>query len=196
MNYSINVNTIRAAHFCAASKDHRQAINGVLLDFKSDHVNIVATDGHLLAAYRDEYINTGEDFSLIIPIDVVKLMLKMVVKGQECIELEELDDNWWQLGDIKFTLIDGKFPDYQRVIPRNNSRSTSDGAHPRFNPNQLLRAQKSINIRMGYKPSSPSAGFMAYGVNPNDSAVLHDGTGNSVVVIMPMRVAEKNLHGL
>tara|TARA_R110000796_G_scaffold225018_1_gene341355 strand:- start:334 stop:951 length:618 start_codon:yes stop_codon:yes gene_type:complete len=202
MIYSININTLKAAQFCSATKDVRYYLNSVYLDFKIDtvtpHVNIIATDGHVLAAYNDKLPienrgDDGDDFSLIVPLDTIKAVLKMVGKNQKTVELEKTGENW-RLGDLNFSPIDGKYPEYTRVIPATEKRHyTGDG--PRFDPEILSRAQKSISIRLGYTATAKNKGFMSYGPTKNDSAVLHNGDNLSVVVIMPMKNAENVYYG-
>ena len=96
MIYSININTLKAAQFCSATKDVRYYLNSVYLDFKIDtvtpHVNIIATDGHVLAAYNDKLPvenrgDDGADFALIVPLDTIKAVLKMVGKYQKTISV-------------------------------------------------------------------------------------------------------------
>ena len=194
MIYSISINSLKAAHFCSATKDVRYYLNGVYLDFKVDnvtpHVNIVATDGCLLAAYQDKLRdenrgNDGDDFGLIIPLDTIKTVLKLVGKNQKTIGLENMGDNW-RLGDLNFVPVDGKFPDYNRAIP-DSSKCHFTGDGPRLDPELVLKAQKSLNTRFNWSINAKGKGSLTYGPTKKDPVVLHNGDNKSLVVIMPMK---------
>ena len=202
MIYSININSLKAAQFCSANKDIRYYLNSVYLDFKVDtvlpHVNVIATDGHLLAAYQDKLTDVDNatvraDFSVIVPLDTIKAVLKLVGKDQKTIELEKLGENW-RLGDLNFIPIEGKYPDYMRVIPGTDTRHHDNGA-PRIDPDILLKAHKSFNTRFNWATNAKGKGSFSYGPTKNDSAVLHNGDNKSLVVIMPMRDAQEVYFG-
>ena len=200
MQYSLNINTLKAAHFCSATKDVRYYLNSVYLDFKlggaKPYVNVVSTDGHVLAAYKDTldiYSVPDGDFNIMIPLDTVKTLLKMVGKKQKTVNLEKVGDSW-RIGDLNFEAIDGKFPDYTRVIPGDNTRNHENGA-PRLDPALVLLAQKSFCTRLGKPVNTPGVGSMAYGPSKNDSAILHGGDNTGLVVIMPLRDAGDTYFG-
>ena len=202
MQYSILLNTLKAAHFCSATKDVRYYLESVYLDFKlqaaNPYVNVVATDGHLLAAFRDpvqEIYDPSEDFNILIPLDTIKTLIKMTDKKQKSVCLEKLDDYYsWRIGDLNFEAIDGKFPDYKRVIPGSNDRNSDNGA-PRLDPVLVSKAEKSLCTRLNHKANYRSIGTMSYGPTKNDSAVLHSGDDTGVIVIMPMRAEDKTYFG-
>ena len=197
MIHTLNINTLKAAQFCSANKDVRYYLNSVYLDFKVDtvlpHVNVIATDGRLLAAYRDKLTDTDTatvraDFSVIVPLETIKAVLKLVGKNQKTIELEKMGENW-RLGYLNFVPIDGKYPDYMRVIPGTEKRH-HDNSAPRLDPEIVIKAQKSLNTRLGFTATAKGKGSLTYGPTKNDSAVLHNGDNTSLVVIMPMRDAQ------
>jgi hypothetical protein len=201
MQYSILLNTLKAAHFCSAEKsDVRYYLNSVYLDFKlqadKPYVNVVATDGHLLAAFKDPIPNEGvlvEDFSILIPLDTIKTLIKMTDKKQTFVTLEKVGDSW-RIGDLNFEAIDGKFPDYTRVIPGSNDRTSDNGA-PRLDPVLVSKAEKALCTRLNHKANYRSIGTMSYGPTKNDSAVLHGGDNTGVIVIMPLRAEDKTYFG-
>lgn len=101
-----------------AVNDVRYYLNGMLFDINSDNLNIVATDGHRLSAYN---IGCNADFErqAIIPRKALLDVLKMITKAPDATIEIGRDNVKVSVGDmVMFTkLVDGKFPDYNRVIP-------------------------------------------------------------------------------
>jgi hypothetical protein len=201
MKIYLHINTLKAAHFCSAEKsDVRYYLNSVYLDFKlqaeNPYVNVVATDGHLLAAFKDpvqEIYEPSEDFNILIPLDTIKTLIKMTDKKQKSVCLEKVGDSW-RIGDLNFEAIDGKFPAYSRVIPGSNDRNSDNGA-PRLDPVLVSKAEKALCTRLNHKTNTKSIGTMSYGPTKNDSAVLHSGDNTGVIVIMPVRAEDKTYFG-
>ena len=86
----------------------------------------VATDGHRLALVQTSLPQGGENIpSIIVPRKTVLELCKLLdeIKGNVSLELSDTKINL-SFGDVVLTskLIDGKFPDYDRVIPRNNDK--------------------------------------------------------------------------
>lgn len=107
-------------HFSMAQQDVRYYLNGLLLETDGTVLRAVATDGHRLALCETEL---GEKARLsqqvIVPRKGV-LELHRILGGAGTIELAIGSHHVRaQIGDIRFTskLIDGRFPEYGRVIP-------------------------------------------------------------------------------
>jgi DNA polymerase-3 subunit beta len=108
--------------FAMAQQDVRYYLNGMLWELKSGRLRVVATDGHRLAMCTlPGTIEVPEDTQVILPrkgvIELSKLLLEdeaqiAVVIGSNHIRATTTD--------FTFTskLVDGKFPDYQRVLPK------------------------------------------------------------------------------
>ena len=113
---------IELTQFGMAQQDVRYYLNGMLFELSRDTLRTVATDGHRLAlAYCPIENPSGVELrQLILPRKAVLELVKIVANAGETLELA-VGANAVQLdtGEILFTtkLIDGKFPDYQRVIP-------------------------------------------------------------------------------
>jgi len=115
---------IDKTQFAMAQQDVRFYLNGLLLESKAGRLKAVATDGHRLAIAEME-INGGEsdgmEVQAIVPRKAVLELSKVIAEGDEQIEVElgrqtlRVD-----LGDRRITskLVDGKYPDYEGVIPR------------------------------------------------------------------------------
>ena len=107
--------------FAMAQQDVRYYLNGILMEISANEVKLVATDGHRLALARAELDHgVGEERQIIIPRKAV-LELSRLLDSSDSAAKCELSQNHFriQTDTLVFTtkLIDGKFPDYQRVIP-------------------------------------------------------------------------------
>ena len=107
--------------FAMAQQDVRYYLNGMLLELSNDGVRLVATDGHRLALseYR-ETLHVDIDKQLIIPRKGVLELARLLTSVEDSVNVI-LSQNHIRIEtkDLIFTskLIDGKYPDYNRVIP-------------------------------------------------------------------------------
>ncbi len=116
--------------FAISTEETRYYLNGIYFHIVHDDVlklRLVATDGHRLAQV-DMEAPSGVDGmpGVIIPRKAVGELQKLLseeIDGDVCIELSETKIRF-SLGSVVFTskLVDGTFPDYQRVIPLGNDR--------------------------------------------------------------------------
>jgi len=114
------VKLFEKTHFSMAQQDVRYYLNGLLVETGKKHLRAVATDGHRLALCEVEFDNSGAaEKQVIVPRKGV-LELQRLLSGEGDVTLE-LGSNHIrvQLDGIRFTskLIDGRFPEYERVIP-------------------------------------------------------------------------------
>lgn len=112
---------IERTHFSMALQDVRYYLNGLLLELEPSGLRAVATDGHRLAlAETAVEVQIQESTQVIVPRKGVQELLRLLDSTDEPARVE-LGSNHIRvaLPDIRFTskLIDGRFPDYQRVIP-------------------------------------------------------------------------------
>jgi len=115
---------IQKTHFSMAQQDVRYYLNGLLLENKDGKIKAVATDGHRLA-FCETNAETPEslDKQVIIPRKGV-LELQRLLSGEGDLSIE-LGKNHVriQVNDSIYTskLIDGRFPEYDRVVPKDTS---------------------------------------------------------------------------
>jgi DNA polymerase-3 subunit beta len=112
--------------FSMANQDVRYYLNGLLFEFHDGTLTTVATDGHRLAVC--DLVNdlgVAQDRQMIVPRKGVLELARMLSESEETVELA-LGKNHIRLvkGRMVFTskLIDGRFPDYQAVIPKGTDR--------------------------------------------------------------------------
>jgi DNA polymerase-3 subunit beta len=114
---------IEKTHFSMAQQDVRYYLNGMLLETGKGHLKAVATDGHRLALCQAAIDGAQEEQQVIVPRKGV-LELQRLMDGEGDLNIE-LGSNHVriQLEGIRFTskLIDGRFPEYERVIPKESS---------------------------------------------------------------------------
>ena len=108
------------SHFSMAHQDVRYYLNGLLFEIDGNHLRAVATDGHRLATCRVTTASEGASgHQVIVPRKGVLELQRLL--GDEGTVTLAIGSNHIQaqVGNIRFTskLIDGRFPDYRRVIP-------------------------------------------------------------------------------
>ncbi|MRI33389.1 DNA polymerase III subunit beta [Endozoicomonas sp. OPT23] len=112
--------------FAMAQQDVRYYLNGMLLEVSQNKLRSVATDGHRLAMCAlDADINQSERHQVIVPRKGILEMARLLTEGDEMVHIT-LGANHMRAktGDFMFTskLVDGKFPDYDRVVPRGGDK--------------------------------------------------------------------------
>ena len=138
----MNTVTIPSALFAAvapfmAKKDVRYYLSGLLLTKCAAGLRAVATDGHALAICEAPGTYDGPD--VIVPREVVEWIAK--AGGEVTLELDGLNGkaSSEKGASLAFKLIDGRFPDYQAVVPVLGDDTTM----PAFNPDILATIAKS-----------------------------------------------------
>ena len=112
---------IERTAFAMAQQDVRYYLNGLLFDLRENSLRCVATDGHRLAlceAALDEGASTKRQ--IIVPRKGVTELQRLLEGGERELELEMGRSHLRvKRDDVTFTskLIDGRFPDYEAVIP-------------------------------------------------------------------------------
>lgn len=116
---------IERTGFAMAQQDVRYYLNGMLLELKNGRLRMVATDGHRLALCTAPETISGADASVIIPRKGV-LELVRLLEGDESLRLV-IGSNHIRAANRQFTftskLVDGKFPEYERVLPKSPDKS-------------------------------------------------------------------------
>ena len=125
---SVLVRLLEKTHFSMAQQDVRYYLNGLLLETGKNVLRAVATDGHRLALCEVELNDkNAPDQQVIVPRKgILELQRLLTGEGDLAIELGT-NHVRIQLDGIRFTskLIDGRFPEYERVIPQDTSNFLS-----------------------------------------------------------------------
>ncbi|MCB9202339.1 MAG: DNA polymerase III subunit beta [Flavobacteriales bacterium] len=116
-------NAINKTIFATGNDAIRPIMTGVLFQINDQQCNIVATDAHRLVKYSINDITSEEPIDLIIPKKPLNLLRNSLADSEEQVKIEFNQTN------AKFThkntiwicrLIDGKYPNYNAVIPTEN----------------------------------------------------------------------------
>jgi DNA polymerase III subunit beta len=149
---------IDKTHFSMAQQDVRYYLNGMLLEIAQQTVRAVATDGHRLALCETTLNASAEGTAQVIIPRKGILELQRILGTDETIELA-LGTNHVRakIGDIRFTskLIDGRFPEYSRVIPAQPTKVfTADRETLRqsLQRTAILSNEKYRGVRLSLRP--------------------------------------------
>jgi len=117
---------LKQVEFAMAQQDIRYYLNGLLFEVNANRLNVVGTDGHRLSFTSAELSQNYEKQELILPRKTVLELIKLLDDSEEDVTIEVAQ------GQVNFTfnnirliskVIDGKFPDYTRVIPTRHQLS-------------------------------------------------------------------------
>ena len=121
---------ISQVHVAMAQQDIRYYLNGMLLVVEGKEVVAVATDGHRLAYSRIELTEpptgSGQRQEIIIPRKTILECQHLLEESEEPLEVSLTSNQVkFSFGDIELIskLVEGKFPDFQRVIPKGHKNS-------------------------------------------------------------------------
>lgn len=108
--------------FAVSHDETRHALNGVLFSFQSKEVRLVATDGHRLAVSVRSLAQGVGGATGIVPRKAVAEIMRVLGAGEE-IQMAITENQFiLQMPNFVMTarLIEGQFPNYEAVIPRNH----------------------------------------------------------------------------
>ncbi|MGK0497638.1 DNA polymerase III subunit beta [Neptuniibacter pectenicola] len=119
-------NLIDKTGFSMAQQDVRYYLNGMLLEIADGKLRAVSTDGHRLAtSVTDVEAEDGLQHQIIVPRKGILELARLLQNGDTELRLViGASHIRAHVGDFTFTskLVDGKFPDYERVIPKNGDK--------------------------------------------------------------------------
>jgi hypothetical protein len=185
MKITLKTSVLRAALICSAKKDIRYYLQGVCLSINHPNFAMVyGTDGHIMFAGQSpiEVIDAPEayGFQIIIPSDTIKA----IDKKSEFIDLETIDGgakDYYLLGNARFQAIDARYPDISRVVPARDAFSELKISY--FDPELLIKGNEALAMYYGAKKGKVFP-LLQRG---DQSGVIHNGTNDALVVVMPMR---------
>jgi DNA polymerase-3 subunit beta len=132
---------ISRAMFGCADNELRPVMNGEYLDFTKDYLAIVASDGHKLILNKLTQVKSETIGAFIMPKKVVALLRGTFNKSAGEVQMHFDDRNCKMTYDattVTFRLIEGRYPNYNSVIPQNNPN------HARIERISLMAALKRV----------------------------------------------------
>lgn len=111
---------LRQVEYAMAQQDIRYYLNGLLFEVNGNRLNVVGTDGHRLSFTSTELAQSYEKQELILPRKTVLELIKLLDDSEDDVSIEvSANQANFSFSGIRLIskVIDGKFPDYTRVIP-------------------------------------------------------------------------------
>lgn len=130
LSQSILKRLIESTQFSMAHQDVRYYLNGMLFETEGEELRTVATDGHRLAVCAMPVGEALPSHSVIVPRKGVMELARMLDGGENPVKLQIGSNNIRaSAGDYIFTskLVDGRFPDYRRVLPKHPDKTLEAG---------------------------------------------------------------------
>ncbi len=147
---------IERTSFAMAQQDVRYYLNGMLFELSSGQLRLVATDGHRLAmaTFTNDAVAVDGQSQVILPRKGVVELSRLLMNEDDNAAIV-VGNNHIQVitQDFTFTskLIDGKFPDYERVLPRSSTKTVLGaraGLKEAFARTAILSNEKYRGIRL------------------------------------------------
>jgi DNA polymerase III subunit beta len=151
---------VNQVHFAMAVHDIRYYLNGILFVAEGKSLTLVATDGHRLALAQATLDTEIPKQEVILPRKTV-LELQRLLKDEDTpIEMRFAGNQAkFSFSGMEFVtkLVEGKFPDYNRVIPKNHKNAVTLGRAPFLASLQraaILTSEKFKGVRVNLEPGS------------------------------------------
>ncbi len=143
LNGSILATAISKTIFAAGNDDLRPVMSGVFFQFSSESLTFVATDAHKLVKYKREDVHASETAEFIMPKKPLNLLKGILAASDSDVAIEYNESNarfTFDNIDLVCRLIDGKYPNYEAVIPKENPNQLTIAR------NQFLNSVKRVSI--------------------------------------------------
>lgn len=129
INQGLLKKLIGLVQYAMAQQDIRYYLNGVLMLIDGDQIRLIATDGHRLAFVSSKLDSSYDKYEVILSRKTVNELSKLLTDTDELINIELAEKQVrFSFSNIVVTskIIDGKFPDYERVIPNYSNHLVLD----------------------------------------------------------------------
>lgn len=117
------LNAINRTIFCTADDELRPVMNGIYFDMTPENLTMVATDAHRLVRYQISQVKVDTPSSFILPKKPASLLRQVLAKESDEVNITYSQKNvCFEFKDtiLMCRLIEGRFPNYNAVIPQNN----------------------------------------------------------------------------
>ena len=148
---------IESTHFSMANQDVRYYLNGMSLETENNEIRSVATDGHRLAICKiaiDELHLPARQ--VIVPRKGILEIIRLLEPVEEQVKVF-LGSNHLRIIDSEYSftskLVDGRFPDYRRVLPRNGDKfleTNKDQLRQVLSRASILSNEKFKGVRLNF----------------------------------------------
>jgi DNA polymerase-3 subunit beta len=129
--------------FAAGNDDLRPVMSGVFFQFSTEGLTFVATDAHKLVKYTREDIKASQVAEFIMPKKPLNLLKGILAASEDDVLIEYNESNakfTFENSELICRLIDGKYPNYEAVIPKENPNTLS------IDRTQFLNSVRRVSI--------------------------------------------------
>ena len=143
LNGDILATAINKTIFAAGNDDLRPVMSGVFFQFSTEGLTFVATDAHKLVKYSREDVSASEVTEFIMPKKPLNLLKGILSASDEDVTIEYNDSNAkfsFENVELICRLIDGKYPNYEAVIPKENPNKLT------IDRTQFLNSVRRVSI--------------------------------------------------
>ncbi len=143
MPSNVMLNAINKTLFATGNDELRPVMSGVFCQLSKDNLTFVATDAHKLVRYKRNDAKAKSEGVFILPKKPLTLLKNVLTAQDETLKINYNDNNaFFEFGNISLIcrLIDGRYPNYEAVIPvENPNKLTIDRA-------SLLNSVRRVSI--------------------------------------------------
>jgi len=125
INADIMLTGITKTLFATADDELRPVMGGIFIEASTDKITFVASDAHKLVRYQRSDAHADDNASFILPKKPASLLKNILPREEGPFKVEFDDKNaFFNLNDYKVVcrLVEGNYPNYNSVIPKNNPR--------------------------------------------------------------------------
>jgi len=129
--------------FAAGNDDLRPVMSGVFFQFSTEGLTFVATDAHKLVKYTREDVKANQVAEFIMPKKPLNLLKGILAASEDDCTIEYNESNakfTFENSELICRLIDGKYPNYEAVIPKENPNKLV------IDRNQFLNSVRRVSI--------------------------------------------------
>ena len=126
MTSNVLADNINRSLFATAQDELRPVMNGIYFDLTPEHLAVVASDGHKLVRNKVFTVQSEQPASFILPKKPAGLLKNLLQKDGGDVEIKFNERNAeinYGDGRLSCRLIEGRYPNYNSVIPQNNTNT-------------------------------------------------------------------------
>ncbi len=122
MNGEVLLNGINKCLFATATDEVRMVMTGIFMDVQPEQITFAGTDGRKLVRYINRTVQTGQQTGFILPKKVATIVKNILQKEEQLTIRFDTERALIQSEGFEFyfRLIEGRYPNYNSVIPTNN----------------------------------------------------------------------------
>ncbi len=129
--------------FAAGNDDLRPVMSGVFFQFSTEGLTFVATDAHKLVKYTRDDVKASQVAEFIMPKKPLNLLKGILAASEDDVTIEYNESNakfTFENSELICRLIDGKYPNYEAVIPKENPNKLA------IDRTQFLNSVRRVSI--------------------------------------------------